>query len=381
MQPQTFPADVHALEQRGRPPLPPSGGGPRPSRLTLDRVVRLLLGVAALAVVGWLLWFFAALVVYLLVGVLIAYLLRPLVDRLQSVGLGRVPAVLVTLTSVLLAIGWVITSLLPVVAHQISELVNLVADERLADVAASLEEALQPFVPLQQGAIFEGLTRTFETLFQDQELSATFTSMVSLVSNIFYAVLVIPFVAFFFLKDGTRIRLAIFRLVPNRYFEIALAILAKIETNLGRYFKALLVQCVTIGTVASLLLTVVGLDYAVAVGIFTGLANTIPYFGPLMGFLAGTLVGIAQTGNFALVPGVLVAMVLTQAVDNLLVYPLIFSRAARTHPLIILFVVLIAAQLAGIVGMLVAIPLTTIVRVAVEQVLWSLRNYRIMKAT
>jgi predicted PurR-regulated permease PerM len=73
-------------------------------------------------------------------------------------------------------------------------------------------------------------------------------------------------------------------------------------------------------------------------------------------------------------------MLLTQAADNLVFQPYIFSRAAQTHPLLILFAVLIGAQLGGIIGMLVAIPVMTIIRVTVEELLWSLRNYRILKA-
>jgi predicted PurR-regulated permease PerM len=100
-----------------------------------------------------------------------------------------------------------------------------------------------------------------------------------------------------------------------------------------------------------------------------------------MGFLAGTVIGVVQTGDFSLVPGVIVAMLLTQVSDNVIFQPYIFSRAAQTHPLLILIAVLIGAQLAGIIGMLVAIPVLTILRVSVEQLLWSLRNYRILKAS
>jgi predicted PurR-regulated permease PerM len=188
----------------------------------------------------------------------------------------------------------------------------------------------------------------------------------------------VPFVTFFFLKDGAQIRRSLLSWVPNRYFEVTLAIIDKVETNIGRYFRALLLQCFSIAVVASSLLYLVGLNEALAVGIFAGLANTIPYFGPFLGFIAGTLVGVAQTGDFSLVLGILIAMGLTQVSDNLLFQPLIFSRAAQAHPMVILFVVLVGAQLAGIVGMLIAIPLATTVRVIIEQVLWSWRNYRIL---
>ncbi len=148
---------------------------------------------------------------------------------------------------------------------------------------------------------------------------------------------------------------------------------------MGRYLRGLLIQSVSIGTVASILLYFVGLEYALAVGIFVGLANTIPYFGPVMGIIAGTVVGVAQTGDLTLFVGILIAMGITQVLDNIFFQPLIFAKAARAHPLIILFVVLIGAQLAGIVGMLIAIPLTTTIRVIFEQIRWSVRNYRILQ--
>ena len=176
-----------------------------------------------------------------------------------------------------------------------------------------------------------------------------------------------------------RRRRSFLRLVPNRYFEVTLAILDKVESSLGRYLRALLVQCSAVAGVASLLLSLTGLDYAIAVGIFAGLANSIPYFGPAVGFIAGSLVGVAQTGDLSLITPVLIAMVLTQLSDNLIFQPFIFSKAAQAHPLVILFVVLIGAQLAGIVGMLVAIPLTTVLRVIVSEVFWSVRHYRILR--
>ena len=457
---------------------------PKPFRFTLDRVIRFLLGAGVVAIVAWLLWYFAALIVYLVLGLLVAYLLRPVVDRFQGIGLGRIPAIMASFVLVIVVISILLTFLVPFVARQVTELtqqisrkaalqvtgkvpstargqVNLdpgdfiltvdgqvvreydqlqahvrqkaigetitlrvqdgegeardvavVLGERqgatdspgeipaevaegqalyriglrvrtvlFSDVISSLEDRLKQVLPLQEGAILDGVTGVFETLFRAERLTGFVGSVVDFFTDIFYAVIVIPFVAFFVLKDGAQLRQSLYRLVPNRYFEITLAINEKVETNIGRYFRALFLQSLSIGTVATVLLTVAGLNSALAVGIFAGLANTIPYFGPLMGLLAGALVGIAQTGDFSLLPGVLIAMGLTQIADNVLFQPLIFSRAAQAHPLVILFVVLIGAQLAGIVGMLVAIPLTTIVRVTVQQVLWSLRNYRILQTT
>jgi predicted PurR-regulated permease PerM len=351
------------------------------SWFTPERVIRLLLGTSVVVGVLWLLWLFANLVFYLIVGTVVAYLLRPVANRVQGIGLGRIPAIICSFVIVFGGIGLFLSNTLPFAARQLSDLSQTFSMERIVEVATSIEAQVRSVVPIPKGSLVTGVREAFQTLFDYDEISATAGYMVSLMTDIFYAVIVIPFVAFFILKDGTQIRYALLRLVPNRYFEVSLGLLAKIESSLGAYFRALLVQIVSVAMVATIGLYIGGLQYALAVGVFTGLANSIPYFGPTLGFLAGTLVGVVQTGDLSLVPSVFAAMAVTQICDNVIFQPIIFSRAAGTHPLIILFVVLIGAQLGGIVGMLIAIPLTTAMRVAIEQVLWSLRNYRILQTS
>ncbi|NBC17694.1 MAG: AI-2E family transporter [Bacteroidetes bacterium] len=365
----------------------PLSEGPRPARQraasgwTLERGFRVGAGIATGVLLVGMLWYFSALVIYLIVGSVLAYLVRPIVDRVQGLGLHRILAILVTFVLFFGTLSLLLTYLVPFIGAQLQDLSQQVSSERITQAAAFAEAWLRRFVPIQTGEIEQALTESIQTLFRGERITEIVSSMVNLFADIFYAVLVVPFVMFFVLKDGSMLRRSLLQLVPNRYFEVTLAIIEKVETNIGRYFRGLMLQCLSIAAVATLLLYVVGLDYALAVGLFAGLANTIPYFGPLMGFIAGTLVGITQTGDFTLIPGVLVAMTLTQIADNVFFQPLIFSRAARAHPLVILFVVLIGAQLAGIIGMLLAIPITTILRVTGEQVLWSLRNYRILRAS
>ena len=365
------------------------GGVSRPpgeasSTFTFDWIVRFLLGAAAVVTAGWMLWYFAGIVLYLIVGGLLAYVLRPPVDYIQGLGMGRVPAILMAFTIFLGVIVVVVTSVVPFITRQVQDLSQLITVDTAAYVANLIEAQVQGVVPLEQGVLEKNVRQVASSLMrgdlvEGQQVAETVGSVVSVFTNIVYAVVIVPFVTFFLLKDELRIRRSLLHFVPNRYFEVTLSILAKVEMNIGRYFRALLVQGTAIAIIASTLLWIVGLRGAIAIGIFTGLANTIPYFGPFLGFLAGTLVGIAQTGDVSLVPGVALAMALTQLADNVLLQPLIFSRAAQTHPLVILFVVLAGAQLGGILGMLVAIPLTTTMRVIVGQLLWSLRNYRILR--
>ncbi len=346
---------------------------------TVDRVVKFVIAVIFLLAAGALLWYFSRLVLYLMAGLIIAYLLRPVVDRIQGFGVSRVPAILLSFILVFGIMSVLVTSLIPFFGSQISDVTQQITEEKVDAWAVSIESQLRQRIPaIGEGTVIEGVRRVSSTLFQEQQFTQLVESLFDVFTDIFYAILVIPFVAFFFLRDATKISRGILQLVPNRYFEVTLSIAAKIETNLGRYLRGLLLQCTYVAVVASILLSFTDLNYALVVGIFTGVANSIPYFGPFMGLIAGSLVAIAQTGDFSLIPGLLIAMGLTQMVDNILIQPLIFSKAAQTHPLVILFVVLIGAQMAGIVGMLIAIPLTTTVLVTIEQVLWSLRNYRIL---
>ena len=379
--------DERSSPRRIAPPLRRSSrstGNPS-AYVTLDRIVRFVLGAAAVATAGWMLWYFAGIVLYLAVGGILAYLLRPLVDRIQAFGLGRVPAILIAFVGFLGTIAVVVTSVVPFITRQVQDLSQLITVDTAVYVANLIEAQVRDIVPVEPGVLEKNVRQLANSLMQGdlvegQQVAETVGSVVSVFTNIVYAIVIVPFVTFFLLKDELKIRRSLLHLVPNRYFEVTLSILAKVELNIGRYFRALLVQGTAIALISSVLLWIVGLRGAIAIGIFTGLANTIPYFGPFLGFLAGTLVGIAQTGDVSLVPGVALAMALTQLADNVLLQPLIFSRAAQTHPLVILFVVLVGAQLGGLVGMLAAIPVTTTVRVIAEQLLWSLRNYRILRA-
>ncbi|NNE45143.1 MAG: AI-2E family transporter [Rhodothermales bacterium] len=350
-------------------------------RFTADRIIRIVVVLVGAIAFAALVWYFARLVTYLVVGIVLAYSLRPIADRIEGLGVGRITSIFSAFVVFMGLLSLLATYLVPFVASQVRELSQLVSVEEVSNIAATFEDRIARVFPIQEGAVISGVTRVFQTLFQEEGITSVMASLVGLFTNIFYAVIIVPFISFFFLKDGPRIRQGIVQFVPNRFYEITLTIIEKVETNIGRYLKGLVVQCLSIATVASILLYIVGLDYALAVGIFAGLANTIPYFGPLMGFLAGVVIGVVQTGDFSLFLGVLVAMFVTQLADNVFFQPFIFSRVAEAHPLIILFVVLIGAQLGGIVGMLLAIPVTTTLRVVVQQVVWSARNYQVLKTT
>ena len=183
------------------------------------------------------------------------------------------------------------------------------------------------------------------------------------------------------MKDGHKIRRDLLQLVPNAYFETTLTLIDKIETRLGKYFRSVLLQCSLVGLVSWIALSIAGLSNSGTVGITIGIANTIPYFGPILGYLLSIVIAIIETGDFSLVVPCILAVLVAQVLDNVLFQPMIFSKSADIHPVAILFIIMIGAQVAGILGMLVAIPIATVLKITINQISWSLSNYHIFRTS
>ncbi len=348
-------------------------------RISLDRFLRGLLLVVSLGVILWLLFLLKDLVLFLIIGLLVAAMMSPLVSFFQRRGVSRGISSVVTLLLFLAIFGAVLASLVPFIGQQAEDLSDLVTLSRLESAAGAIESFISGYLPLPKGALVEGIGRTFEALFQSDRITSLAGYTLGIFTNILFAALVIPFFAFFFVKDGVQIRQAIFRWVPNRYFEIFIDLWSKIQINLGKYFWILLLRTILVALVTAVLLYFVGLDFALTVGIFTGVVNIIPYFGPVLGFVAAIIVAIVQTGNFALVPGVLLAVGIIQGIDAIILQPYLFSKVSKMHPVIILCAVIVGAELGGILGMLVAIPVLTMVKVTAGQLRWCIRNYHVFR--
>lgn len=348
--------------------------------LTLDKIVRFLIGLAAVALITLILYNYINLVAYAIIAILLSYLLDPVVSRMQSAGMNRTFSITLTLASVILIIVWVSTSIIPILANQMASLTRQLSLENILFIADQVEaQLISNFDFLQAGFLRENIARISDDLFDSGRLPDLLANLIGLFTNLFAAVIVIPFATFFFLKDGSRIRRDLLQLVPNRYFETILSLIDKIETRLGIYFRSVFIQSILVAASAWLTLTVAGLSNAASVGVTIGVANTIPYFGPLLGYILSMIISIIETGDFSLVLPCLLAIFVVQLLDNVVFQPLLFSKSADMHPVAILFIILIGAETAGLLGMLIAIPIATIIKITIKQINWSFDNYYIFR--
>lgn len=348
--------------------------------LTLEKVVKSILFAAGVLIVGLILYNYSSLAVYAIIALIFSYLLEPFVNRMQAAGMSRTIAIVLTLTTVLVIVIWISTSIIPIVANRMAILTRQLQSENLVLIAQQIELHLRnyfEFIPT--GYLQENVTGFIDDIFNFGRLSNVLGNVISIFTNLFAAFLVIPFATFFFLKDGYKIRRDLMKMVPNKYFETTLSLIDKIETRLGYYFRSVLLQCTLVGVASWLALSVAGLNNAGTVGIIIGVANTIPYFGPVIGYLISILISIIETGDFSLVIPCILAVMFAQLLDNIVLQPLIFSKSADMHPVAILFIIMIGAQTAGILGMLVAIPIATIIKITVNQIIWSFNNYQVFR--
>ncbi len=344
----------------------------------IERFIRFLIGVAIVLLVLAILYRFFILILYALIALVISYILDPFVNRMQSVGMNRTLAISLVIASLILLFVWFSSTALPVIANQIIMFGQQLNIDAVLAVTAEIEDQILARVPfLPDGFLRENVPNVVEVLFQTDDISRTVNNILGIFANIFWAFLVVPFATFFILKDGAQLRRNMLQLVPNRYFEAVLTGVEKVEKRLVTYFKSVGLQSIIIATTATVTLSFVGLNNALSVGIAVGVANIIPYFGPVIGYILSIIVSVLETGDFSLVIYVILAILITQIIDNIIVQPLLFSRSANLHPLVILFVIMIGAELAGIFGMLIAVPITVIIVITAKQISWSFENYRI----
>jgi predicted PurR-regulated permease PerM len=118
-------------------------------------------------------------------------------------------------------------------------------------------------------------------------------------------------------------------------------------------------------------------QYSIVLGLIAGIANLVPYIGPVVGACLAILVSLTQVGNFGMVLPIIIMTVIIRMADDFVVQPLCFSKSIKMHPLTVILLLLLGHEILGVGGMLLAIPLATIIRVSAVESFWGLKNYRI----
>lgn len=198
----------------------------------------------------------------------------------------------------------------------------------------------------------------------ESNLEAFIDKLIESFTKIFSLVLwltVIPVLVFYFLKDYQTLKRSLIRLIPKRFLPDCKNLLQAMHNSLGAYIRGQLFVSFIVALVSYLLFRILGLNYPLLLGVIMGLTNIIPYFGPIIGSIPVVLIAITISGKMVIYA--LIGVLFIQIIEGNFLSPYIVGKSTQLHPVMIIFALLFGGQLGGIIGMIVAVPLLTVIKV------------------
>ncbi|WP_062283671.1 AI-2E family transporter [Neomoorella mulderi] len=294
-----------------------------------------------------------------LLAAFLAYLLKPAMVKLEKKGLRRPLAILLLYLLILALSLPLFFFILPQLIRELNEFLT-----QLPAFTSEVEGLVQGFYQrYHQVAIPTGLRRLLDESITN--ISAAFQqgarqalqALLDLLAGA-ASFLLAPILAYYLLRDSEQIGRAASHLLPIQVKEDALGLWLEIDRVLTSFIRGHLLVSLIVGFLTGMGLALVGSRYAVILGVVVGLADLIPYFGPVIGavpVLALTLLESKKTALYALA-----VMVIVQQIESSLLAPRILSESVGLHPLVIIFALLAGGELWGVTGLLLAVPLTAI---------------------
>ena len=210
-----------------------------------------------------------------------------------------------------------------------------------------------------------------------------FGNVLGLAGSIFIGIFSVVFLTFFFLRDEHLFYNGIMLFIPSRFEEKGANIMKDTRHLLSRYFVGLSAELLSMMTLITLGLSFFSVESALLIGFLGGLMNVIPYLGPIIGASMGVVIGATSNLSLGMYEDILPisaiilgTFMVANLFDNLILQPLIYSTSVKAHPIEIFLVILMAGSLAGIPGMILAIPIYTVIRVFAKEFF---NNFRVVQ--
>jgi predicted PurR-regulated permease PerM len=323
---------------------------------------------AALAVVVLLLWLLHEILLPFVAGAFLAYLLDPVVKRMERVGIHRLFAAIIIVALFLLAFVVMLLLIVPILAEQLWALIANLPEyvKRLqALIADPNREWLRKIVG-------EGFTDTNSSIGELVKqggvwLTAFLRSLWSggqTLISVFSLVVVTPVVAFYLLNDWHRMIAAIDRWVPRPHRETVRMLAREIDAAIAGFVRGQAGVCLILGSFYAVALTVTGLNFGLLIGLVSGVITFIPYVGSMTGLVLGVSVAVAQFWpNATPIVAVISIFLVGQCLEGYVLAPKLVGQSVGLHPVWLMFALFAFGYLFGFVGLLVAVPVAAAVGV------------------
>ena len=337
--------------------------------------------LVVLSIIALVLYALQTLFIPLLIAYLLASLLKPLVSFFEQRGFSQQKVIISIYLIAIAVLSLFFIYILPIIVHDMLHFSKQLPQylEHFQSYLSGLQEGLSSrfdFLTLPD------LSLTLKEQFQSRisEMSSYLSRYIGNLLSLLSFALIIPFISFFILKDMHLLQKTLLSYVPNRYFEMFVLLFYKIGNAIQLYIRGQLIDASFVGIMTGIGLLLIGFPYALLVGLVAGIGNLVPYFGPILGAIPAIFIifvtpEYSDAGSILMVVAVFAVV---QVIETLFVYPYAVGNSVNLHPLLILLALLVGGQIAGILGMIIIIPIVAILKVTFELLYEYLHAYRIL---
>lgn len=351
----------------------------------MNKIITFLKPIAGLLAVGVLIYFFPDIFLYFAISLLLFMIGRPICEAIKKIHIkkfyiGSSISAVLTMVIMFTLISAIFLLIIPLINKEINTLSNI-------DTQAIVDYFEQPMRKIYDMLIQYNIIRPEEDLLKIVEskvysiinwdnVSNIFGSIISKTSGFVIGFFSTIFLTFFLLRDPNIVRNIFTAITPDSHVARMNNILHDSRVMLTRYIFGLMAELVCMMILIFIGLKIFGVKNALIIAVIGGFMNIIPYLGPLMGGIIGVVIGlISNLGINAfdlILPNtieIICIFVAANAVDNFVLQPTIYSKSVFAHPIEVFLVILMAGNIGGVVGMIIAIPAYTLIRIIAKQLL------------
>src|SRR5699024_6919722 len=299
------------------------------------------------------------------------YLLNPVVDFLEKKGLRRIYGIILVFILLIALIAWGVVVIIPAIRDQILQFADNLPgyiDVVQNGVKKFFSDPIFDQVQKQLSTYGERLMNTITNIVQNVSKS-TFKGIGNFfgaIASTFIAIVTMPFILFYLLKDGKDLAPFMVDFLPTKMRKPSLEVLGEMNTHVSSYIVGQLTVASAVALMFMVGFSIIGLDYAISLGIIAGFMNLIPYLGSFLAMVPAVFLGIV--GGPALLVKVLIVFGIEQIIEGRVISPLVLGSQLSIHPITILFVLLTSGKLFGVVGVLLGVPAYAAIKVVVTNI-------------
>ena len=319
--------------------------------------------------------FFQTLFAPFLIAGFLFYLLNPLVKMLMKIKIKKFKvkrplAITVVFLLLISVLGLVISFFIPRLIEQIKSLV-IGLPGYLSELQRFLTNLFNnSHIDWLQKVDLHSYMNKFEgsltSILKKFILSLTTSlgSVIGTITSVTVTLVTVPFILFYMLKDGEKLIPTVEKFFPEHNRSKVARLLHEMSATLSRYISGQMIECLFVGTFSAIGYSMTGIPYALLVGLFAGITNIIPYLGPYIGLMPALFLAFSK--SLPTVFWVIVVCIVVQQLDGNLVYPNVIGKSLHLHPLTIIIILLVAGNIAGLLGMILGVPLYAVTKVVVK---------------